>query len=126
MTVREWGEQIVFLYRIVAGRTDRSYGIHVARIAGLPAETVRRAGEILETLAVQTETTAGPPPAQGGQMELFREYLQHPVVDEIRTLDLSAMTPLEAFDALRRLHESSQLGSGTDREVSSGPTGATP
>ena len=55
VAVREWGEKIIFLYRILPGRTDRSYGIHVARIAGLPAPTIARASELLETLAVQTE-----------------------------------------------------------------------
>ena len=72
VTVREWGDEIVFLYRIIPGRTDRSYGIHVARIAGLPAPTLRRASELLETLAVQTETHA-PPPRHPGQLDLFCE-----------------------------------------------------
>jgi DNA mismatch repair protein MutS len=108
VSVREWGEQIIFLYRILPGRTDRSYGIHVARIAGLPTATVDRASSILETLAVQTEgprpTTA--PPA--GQLSLFTEYLRHPVVDELRRTNLAGLTPLEAFDILRRLHEQAQ------------------
>ncbi|MHC4082081.1 MAG: DNA mismatch repair protein MutS [Planctomycetota bacterium] len=105
VSVREWGEQIIFLYRILPGRTDRSYGIHVARIAGLPAETVDRASVLLETLAVQTNTPKpgkAPPPAQ---LSLFTEYLQHPVVDELHKTDLTALTPLEAFDLLRRLRE---------------------
>ena len=59
VAVREWGspgqEQIIFLYRILPGRTDRSYGIHVAKIAGLPPATIQRASQLLETLAVQTE-----------------------------------------------------------------------
>jgi len=108
VSVREWGEQIIFLYRILPGRTDRSYGIHVARIAGLPARTVDRASSILETLAVQTE---GPGPATApppGQLSLFREYLRHPVINELRELELSRLTPLEAFDVLRRLHEQAQ------------------
>jgi DNA mismatch repair protein MutS len=109
VSVREWGEQIIFLYRILPGRTDRSYGIHVARIAGLPAETVDRASALLETLAVQTEAPkpGKAPPAE--QLSLFTEYLQHPVVDELRRTDLTALTPLEAFDVLRRLRERADL-----------------
>jgi DNA mismatch repair protein MutS len=112
VAVREWGEQIIFLYRILPGRTDRSYGIHVAKIAGLPHSTIQRASELLETLAVQTEHTQIPAefkpasPAKGAQLGLFTEYLDHPVVDELRQLDLDAMTPMQAFDALRKLKES--------------------
>jgi DNA mismatch repair protein MutS len=105
VSVREWGEQIIFVYRILPGRTDRSYGIHVARIAGLPGETVDRASALLETLAVHTEPPkpGAAPPTE--QLSLFTEYLQHPVVDELRRTDLTGLTPLEAFDLLRRLRE---------------------
>ena len=111
VAVREWGEQIIFLYRILPGRTDRSYGIHVAKIAGLPRETVDRASQLLETLAVQTEHSALPEemqpklPAKGAQLGLFTEYLDHPAIDAMRTLHLDAMTPMQAFDALRALKE---------------------
>ncbi len=105
VAVREWGEQVIFLYRILPGRTDRSYGIHVARIAGLPAETVARATRLLETLEVQTEPLAAPGAPRPAQLELFTEYLHHPAVEELRSLDLTKMSPLEAFDALRRLKD---------------------
>ena len=111
VAVREWGEQIIFLYRILPGRTDRSYGIHVAKIAGLPRETVDRATKLLETLAVQTEHSTLPDelqpksPAKGAQLGLFTEYLDHPAMDELRKLNLDAMTPMQAFDALRALKE---------------------
>jgi DNA mismatch repair protein MutS len=106
VSVREWGDRIVFLYRILPGRTDRSYGIHVARIAGLPRRTVDRAAALLETLAVQTVPGASePPPSPGAQMCLFREYLEHPALETLRRLRLESMSPLEAFDALRRLRQ---------------------
>ncbi len=111
VSVREWGDEIVFLYRIVPGRSDRSYGIHVARIAGLPRETVERATRLLETLAVQTEPgpAARPPSAAAaGQLSLFTEYMEHPALETLRGLDLESMTPLAAFDALRRLREAAQ------------------
>ena len=108
VSVREWGEQVIFLYRILPGRTDRSYGIHVAKIAGLPNEVITRATQLLATLAVQTESTAIRDPAEkpaagAGQLSLFTEYVEHPVVGEIRKLQPESMTPLEAFDVLRRL-----------------------
>jgi DNA mismatch repair protein MutS len=110
VTVREWEDGIVFLHRIEAGRADRSYGIHVAKLAGLPREAVSRAEEILESLAVHSPATpASPPPAKAAaaarQMDLFTEYLPHPVVDELRKVNLDAMTPMQAFDLLRKLSE---------------------
>ncbi len=126
VSVREWGEEIVFLHRILPGRTDRSYGVHVAKLAGLPSATVARAKEILETLAVQHHGPTGGagaggtaskgarepgskgaksavPPTSGGQLALFTEYVAHPAVDELREVKLDALTPLQAFDVLRKL-----------------------
>ncbi len=79
----------------------------MARIAGLPRETIDRAARLLESLAVHTETHPHAPasPATPGQMSLFTEYIEHPAVDALRELDLEGMTPLEAFDALRRLRD---------------------
>ncbi len=112
VAVREWEESIIFLHRILPGRTDRSYGIHVAQLAGLPRETVERASKLLETLAVETEAassrarraaTAAPAKA-APQLSLFTEFLPHPALERLRAIDLQAMTPLQAFDALRELH----------------------
>ncbi|MGQ0628130.1 MAG: DNA mismatch repair protein MutS [Phycisphaerales bacterium] len=135
VAVREWtpggGEgqeagqtQIVFLHRILPGRTDRSYGLHVARLAGIPEGTVRRAREVLESLSVEHaqvgagrgEAAAGPRPGgidpsrirsaaapPDGQLSLFTEYLPHPVVMELKQVALDGMTPMGAFDELRRL-----------------------
>ena len=108
VAVRDWGDQIIFLYRILPGRTARRSGIHVAKIAGLPRETIQRASELLETLAVQTERPAQltpATPAKGAQLGLFTEYLDHPAVGELRELKLDDMTPMQAFDALRQLKE---------------------
>jgi DNA mismatch repair protein MutS len=111
VTVREWEDGIVFLHRIEAGRADRSYGIHVAKLAGLPREAVSRAEEILESLAVHSPATpASPPPAKAAsaprQLDLFTEYLPHPVVDALRKVNLNALSPMQAFDVLRTLIES--------------------
>jgi len=97
---------------VLSGRTDRSYGIHVARIAGLPRTTIDRASQLLETLAVHTEGSARPQGRSATQMKLFTEYLEHPAVQELRSIDLDALTPLEAFDALRRLQDQARLDRG--------------
>ena len=116
VAVREWQDQIVFLHRIVAGATDRSYGIHVAKIAGLPSRVVDRANELLAQLEVShnapglSHPDAASTPASP-QLSLFTEYVDHPVVDELRRLDLQAMTPLQAFDTLRELHHRANNGS---------------
>lgn len=121
--VREWPgkdghAQIVFLHRIVPGRADRSYGVQVARLAGLPAAVTDRAREVLESLSVQHGPGRAPSPQAApnvrrsgappeNQLPLFAsEPAPHPALDEIRALRLDEMTPLQAFDALRRLRES--------------------
>ncbi len=103
--VREWQDQIVFLHRIEPGRTDRSYGLHVARLAGVPAETVARAREVLESLSVQHAAPAPPPGTAPAQLSLFTEYLPHPALQALRAVELDRLSPLEAFDLLRRLRE---------------------
>jgi DNA mismatch repair protein MutS len=101
------GEDVVFLRRIVPGKADRSYGVHVARMAGLPSAVVNRAAEILEDL--ERSGAAGPRrlgessarrTRAATQVSLFAEV--HPVVDALRALDVNALTPL---DALNRLYE---------------------
>ena len=111
VSVREWGEQIVFLHRILPGRTDRSYGVHVAKLAGIPSAVVERAREVLSALAVHHGPTpvgaaAKPAPVAppAGQLSLFTEYVPHPAVDALREVKLDRLTPLQAFDELRRLH----------------------
>ncbi len=104
VAVREWRDEVVFLHQIMPGRSDRSYGVHVARLAGVPGAVIERATELLSELAV----THGSAPASAerrepdDQMPLFAAS-EHPCVAELRELELETMTPLEAFDALRRL-----------------------
>jgi DNA mismatch repair protein MutS len=110
VTAREFRDEIVFLHKIVPGRSDRSYGIQVARLAGLPASVVRRASEILASLE-QDELTrggrpslSGAPAAEQRQLGLFAaETVPHPVVERIRQLDLDRLSPLEALNLLADL-----------------------
>jgi DNA mismatch repair protein MutS len=110
VAVRETGEHIVFLHRLEPGGTDRSYGIHVAQIAGLPQTVVIRAREILNLLEAERHVAGVTPPAppDAGQLPLF-EVEEHPVVRELRGLDPDSLTPIEALNRLadwkRRLVE---------------------
>ncbi len=110
VTVREWQDEIVFLYGIKEGRTDRSYGIHVAKIAGVPQEVVKRANELLETLTVHTQQASKESSHQNPapQMSLFTEYLPNPIIEELKEIDINSMTPIEAFEFLRSLNEQSK------------------
>ncbi|RIK42155.1 MAG: DNA mismatch repair protein MutS, partial [Chloroflexi bacterium] len=105
------GDDVIFLRRIIPGKADRSYGVHVARLAGLPAAVVNRAEEIL--LELERSGAAGPkrlfePESRGGkaalQVSLFADT--HPVVEALRKLDVNGLTPL---DALNRLYELQQM-----------------
>jgi DNA mismatch repair protein MutS len=100
VAVAEEGENVVFLHEIVPGGADRSYGIHVAQLAGLPRDVVNRATEILRDLEQHAPTASVEPshlkPAQ--QIALFPET--SPVIQELSDLDVTAMTPLEAINKL--------------------------
>ncbi len=104
--VREFEDQIIFLHRIEPGRADQSYGVQVARLAGIPQPVVQRAREILASLRVhetglRTSTTHNR--TQDPQLTLFTEYIRHPAVDRLREIKLESLSPLEAFDILRSL-----------------------
>jgi DNA mismatch repair protein MutS len=104
VAVREVGDGIVFLHRLAPGGTDRSYGIHVGQLAGLPAQVVARAREVLTTLEGEHRVVPGAPPALApdpGQLALFSEGAQSdPVMEELKLLDLDTLTPLEALNRL--------------------------
>jgi len=116
VAVREWGDEIVFLHKIVEGGTDRSYGIHVARLAGVPDELVARAREILRSLEGEAEDLApkrvrersdATPSASDGAPRQLALFAAAPsaVERELRELDLDRMTPIDALVKLRELRE---------------------
>ncbi|WP_197525721.1 DNA mismatch repair protein MutS [Pseudobythopirellula maris] len=101
VAVREHDGRVVFLHQIVDGSADKSYGIHVAELAGVPRSVNRRATEILATLETSDSGRAAPvaKPSKkpsGLQMTLF-EPVEHPMLDEIRRADLENLTPMEAL-----------------------------
>jgi DNA mismatch repair protein MutS len=102
VAVREWNDQIIFLHKVRPGGTDRSYGIQVARLAGLPSEVIERAKALLAELEARPEAIPGAPrPALPGQLALFPPA-GHPLLEELVALDLSGLTPLEALNLLAR------------------------
>jgi len=108
VAVREVGDGIVFLRRLVAGGADRSYGVEVARLAGLPESVVARAREIL----LELETAAAPAPARAHpepelQLGLFGPPV-HPAVERLRGVDPERITPLQALNLLAELAHSAR------------------
>ncbi len=104
VAVAEEKDRVVFLRRLAPGGADRSYGIHVAQLAGLPRPVVRRAQEILEELEQETRapgTTRRT--SEGQQLPLFAT--SSPALEELQRLDVSAMTPLEAISKLYELQK---------------------
>lgn len=114
VAVKEWQDEVVFLHQIVPGAADKSYGIHVAQLAGVPRTVNERAREVLAWLEAQHETNvdATELPATKGrlgrpassasnhwQLTLFGGD-DHPVLDEIRAAKLDELTPLEALRML--------------------------
>ncbi len=102
VAVQERGGDVVFLRKIVAGKADRSYGIHVAKLAGLPADIICRAQAVLSQLE-QPESA---------RSELIQEQLPltaeplpqpHPLIEEVKQIDLFSMTPLDALNRLAEL-----------------------
>lgn len=109
VAVKEWDDNIVFLHRIVPGGADKSYGIHVARLAGIPSEVNTRAKEILAQLESDHLNQRGdskitPPRRASGspiQLTLF-EVADHPLLDKLRELDVSATAPMQALQLLEQ------------------------
>jgi DNA mismatch repair protein MutS len=118
VAAREWKDDIIFLRKILPGRSDRSYGIQVARLAGLPREVIDRAREILAALERDELTRGGRPTVSGTgtdpqrQLGLFQAPPSRPLADELReklrALDLDRTTPLEALAQLAALKKEAE------------------
>ena len=100
VAVREWNDEIVFLHKVQPGSTDRSYGVQVARLAGLPAAVIARAKALLSELEEAGQTHADVRDA--AQLGLFAPPAPDPVATELGALDLAHLTPLEALTLLHK------------------------
>lgn len=114
VAVKEWGDHIVFLRKIVPGGCDHSYGIQVARLAGLPKEVIQRAKEVLHNLEANELTPNEIPKLALGEhapMKVAEPQLsifaveEHKVRDELKKIDIERMTPLEALLKLEELRK---------------------
>jgi DNA mismatch repair protein MutS len=110
VAVREWQDEVIFLHKIIDGAADKSYGIHVARLAGVPRGVIERSKEILTQLEDEHLDAGGrakiAPRGQSSktthlQLTLFGPA-EHPLLDELRRLDLTNTTPLTAFQLLQQ------------------------
>jgi len=109
VAVKEWNEQIIFLRKVVEGAADKSYGIQVAKLAGIPRTIIERAREILVTLerkerdvVAETQKRTGGSPSP--QLSLF-DTRERGVLDALRALEPEALTPIQALNELAKLKE---------------------
>ncbi len=108
VAVKEWNEQIIFLRKVVPGAADKSYGIQVAKLAGIPSVIIDRARDILGTLerkerdlVEETQRGAGP---SSRQLSLF-DSRERDVIEALHALQPEALTPIQALNELQRLKE---------------------
>jgi DNA mismatch repair protein MutS len=114
VAVREWEDEIIFLRKIIEGGADKSYGIHVARLAGMPKEVIQRSKVILANLEAETLDINGKPKFASinknkkgfkqKQLTLFNSP-ENLVTEEIKNLDISKITPIDALNKLHKLKE---------------------
>jgi DNA mismatch repair protein MutS len=106
--VREWEDQIIFMHRIAPGASDKSYGVHVARLAGVPRSVITRARQLMGQLAVHVGRGAGAGKAKAAatavtpQVGMF-DSVDQQALTQLRALDMNRMSPLQAWEALRAL-----------------------
>jgi DNA mismatch repair protein MutS len=98
VAVSESDGNVVFLHKIVPGGADRSYGIHVAQLAGLPSPVIQRASEIMAELEKTSGRAVRIDPHAAQQIKLFPET--NPLLDELRDLDINSLSPIEALNKL--------------------------
>lgn len=113
VAVREWQDEVIFLHKIIDGAADKSYGIHVARLAGVPREVIQRAKEILAQLEEEHLDAEGRAKIARPSVEPKKAHFQltlfgaadHPLLDDIQQLDLNNVTPLQALQLLQQWQE---------------------
>ena len=109
---KERGKDIVFLRRIVAGGTDRSYGVHVARLAGLPKKVLDRAEEFLAEYDNEAPVVKAPKAAEPSQDMFMGSLFTSSITEQLLEMDVMSMTPIEAMNALYKLQDEARKESG--------------
>ena len=115
VAVAEEGGDVVFLHKIVSGGVDRSYGVHVAKLAGLPRSVVNRAQEVLEELETDGRAIKTKPLSKKHRKETTARQLaflgqKSPIAEELEKLDIDALSPLEALTRLYELQKKAREG----------------
>ncbi len=115
IAVKERGREVAFLRRIIRGAADKSYGIHVARLAGLPKAVTERAEKILAELEAEApeRPAKGAPKAEASQEDMSLSLFADTLRDRLLGLDVMTMTPLEAINTLYELQEQAKREEGT-------------
>jgi TonB family protein len=112
VAVREVGDEIVFLHRLEPGGADRSYGIHVGRLAGLPDPVVTRAWQVLKLLEAGHHVAKQPPPSplDATQLGLFGAPAPDPLLLELDGLDVNTLSPIDALNRLAAWQHGARIG----------------
>lgn len=114
MSVREWNDEVIFLRKVMPGMADKSYGIQVARLAGIPMEVINRSKEVLANLEKEELDDSGMPKLAHSevnrgrlpaQTDIFSSNETHPVLTELKDMDIMNMTPLEALSKLEEFRK---------------------
>jgi DNA mismatch repair protein MutS len=103
--VREWEDQVIFMHRIAPGQADRSYGVHVARLAGVPRSVIARAKNLMTQLVVHVGKSSRAKSASlapAPQLNMFDPTDQQ-ALTQLRALDMNRMSPMQAWEALKNL-----------------------
>ena len=118
LAIQEWGDEIVFLYKVAEGSCDESFGIHVAKLAGMPPDVVERARDILNNLQkdsllgnIKLRFSDKKEDSAEEQLDFFTKFnAEHPVVKKIKELDVNSMTPMAALKKIAELKNEAGRG----------------
>ncbi len=119
IAVKEWNDEIIFLRKLVEGGTNRSYGIQVARLAGLPEQVIKRSKDVLSSVEngeggsgsiSVSENSSDIPEKKQKQLSLFRKP-EEIIIDRLQNLNISNLTPIEALNYLNELKEKAKKAS---------------
>lgn len=113
VSIEEWNNEVIFLRKVVKGTADKSYGIYVGRLAGLPKAVTERAEVVLKELEEHNNITSDDLPVKSSKQNIVQPILvfddSHPVIEELRNINIDNMTPLQAMQKLIELKNKSDI-----------------